>query len=111
MQAIQNETANTVKAITVSSEKAERTRHIAQEAGDALAQIASAIVQINEQNLTIASAAEEQATVAREVDRNLVNLRELSVQTSAGANQTSASSNELAKLAEQLHQLVQKFHI
>lgn len=111
MQAIQHETSNTVKAITVSTEKAERTRQIAQEAGEALEQIATSIVQINEQNLTIASAAEEQATVAREVDRNLVNIRDLSVQTSAGANQTSASSNELAKLAEQLHQLVQKFRI
>jgi hypothetical protein len=36
--------------------------------------IATAIVEINERNLVIASAAEEQAQVAREVDRNLVNI-------------------------------------
>ena len=30
--------------------------------------------------------------VAREVDRNLVNIRDLSLQSSAGANQTSAAS-------------------
>ncbi|MCT8125978.1 methyl-accepting chemotaxis protein [Alishewanella sp. BS5-314] len=111
MHAIQAETSNTVKAISVSAEKADRTRQIAHEAGAALEQIAASVLQINEQNLTIASAAEQQATVAREVDKNLVNIRDLSLQTSSGANQTSASSNELAKLAEQLHILVQKFRI
>jgi len=111
MHAIQSDTSSTVQAMATSSQKAERTRQIAQEAGEALEQIAAAVVQINEQNQTIASAAEEQSSVAREVDRSLVNIRDLSVQTASGANQTSAASSELARLAEQLNQLVQKFRI
>ncbi|WP_458735595.1 methyl-accepting chemotaxis protein [Zobellella taiwanensis] len=111
MHAIQSDTSTTVGAIKSSTERTVLTRQIAQEAGEALEQIAAAIVQISEQNQTIASAAEEQATVAREVDKNLVNIRDLSVQTSAGANQTSASSTELARLAEQLNQLVNRFRI
>ncbi|WMC11195.1 methyl-accepting chemotaxis protein [Oceanimonas pelagia] len=111
MNAIQNETNDTVNAIQVSTERSAQTRQVAQEAGEALQLIAEAIMQINEQNQTIASAAEEQASVSREVDRNLVNIRDLSVQTSAGANQTSASSNDLARLAEQLNQLVGRFQI
>tara|TARA_R110001592_G_scaffold4318_14_gene24371 strand:+ start:2573 stop:2707 length:135 start_codon:yes stop_codon:yes gene_type:complete len=43
-----------------------------------LKQIVAAISQINERNMVIASAAEEQAQVAREVDRNLANIRDLS---------------------------------
>ncbi|WP_281258121.1 methyl-accepting chemotaxis protein [Zobellella taiwanensis] len=111
MHAIQSDTSTTVGAIKSSTERTVLTRQIAQEAGEALEQIAAAIVQISEQNQTIASAAEEQATVAREVDKNLVNIRDLSVQTSAGANQTSASSTELARLAEQLNQLVNEFRV
>ncbi|AEY02667.1 methyl-accepting chemotaxis sensory transducer [Oceanimonas sp. GK1] len=111
MHAIQSETNDTVSAIQVSTERSAQTRQIAQEAGEALALIADAIMQINEQNQTIASAAEEQASVSREVDRNLVNIRDLSVQTSAGANQTNASSNDLARLAEQLNQLVARFQV
>ncbi|MCY1463231.1 Methyl-accepting chemotaxis protein McpQ [compost metagenome] len=57
----------------------------------------------------IASAAEEQAQVAREVDRNLVNIRDLSTQTSAGANQTSAASQDLSRLAVELNAMVSKF--
>ena len=57
----------------------------------------------------IASASEEQAQVSREVDRNLVNIRDLSVQTSAGANQTSAASRELSSLAVDLNALVNRF--
>ena len=49
--------------------------------------------------------------MAREVDRNLVNIRDLSLQTSAGANQTSAASQELARLAVDLNGLVTRFRV
>lgn len=77
----------------------------------ALTEINTLISQINEQNLNIASAAEEQAMVAREVDQNLISIRDLSFQTSAGANQTNASSQELARLAERLNELVMHFKL
>ena len=48
---------------------------------------------------------------AREVDRNLVNIRDLSLQTSAGANQTSAASQELARLAIALNNLISRFTV
>ena len=50
----------------------------------------------------IASAAEEQAHVAREVDRNLVNIRDVAVQTTQGAEQTRGASHELSRLANDL---------
>ena len=59
----------------------------------------------------IASAAEEQAQVAREVDRNLVNIRDLSVRSATGADQTSTSSHELSKLANTLQGMVQRFRV
>lgn len=111
MQAVQSETQSTVNTMQASSERATETLKIAQQAGEALEVIASAITQINDQNLTIASAAEEQATVAREVDSNLVNIRDLSQQTSEGAHETQASSSELARLAETLNTLVTKFKV
>lgn len=111
MHAIQSDTSSTVNAIQMSTDRTMQTRQVAQEAGEALELITEAIMQINQQNQTIASAAEEQATVAREVDRNLINIRDLSVQTSAGANETSASSNDLARLAERLNEMVGRFRI
>ncbi|MOA60259.1 Methyl-accepting chemotaxis protein (MCP) signaling domain protein [compost metagenome] len=64
---------------------------------------------INERNLVIASASEEQAQVAREVDRNLVNIRDLATQSAAGANQTSTATHELSRLAVDLNALVARF--
>jgi methyl-accepting chemotaxis protein len=108
---IQGGTEKAVSSMRNSTERAESTLNIAKGAGLALDTINGAVQQINERNLVIASAAEEQAQVAREVDRNLVNIRDLSVQSSAGANQTTAASNELARLAVDLNGMVARFKL
>ncbi len=77
----------------------------------ALDEINSRIGEMYERNLVIASAAEEQAQVAREVDRNLVNIRDLSTQSADGARQTSAASQELSRLAVDLQGLVNRFQV
>ncbi|WP_052126362.1 methyl-accepting chemotaxis protein [Pseudomonas mediterranea] len=102
---IQSGTEQAVDSMRNSTERAESTLNIARGAGLSLDTINTAIVEINERNLVIASAAEEQAQVAREVDRNLVNIRDLSVQSATGANQTSAASAELSRLAVDLSRL------
>lgn len=104
-------TDKAVHAMQSSNERARITLEMARAAGEALDGITSAISQISERNLVIASASEEQAQVAREVDRNLVNIRDLSLQSSAGANQTSAASQELARLAIDLNGLVARFQV
>lgn len=108
---IQQGTEKAVSAMQVSTTRASSTLEVAQAAGLALEEITQAIASINERNLVIASASEEQAQVAREVDRNLVNIRDLSLQSSAGANQTSAASQELSRLAVNLNTLVTRFRI
>ncbi len=108
---IQQGTERAVGAMQQSTGRTSATLELAQAAGRALDEIAQAISSINERNLVIASASEEQAQVAREVDRNLVNIRDLSLQTSAGANQTSAASQELSRLAVDLNGLVARFRI
>ncbi|MEQ7918330.1 methyl-accepting chemotaxis protein [Xanthomonas sp. WHRI 1810A] len=100
-----------VQAMGKSQTLVRNTQLLATEAGQALERISLGVSQINEQNLVIASAAEEQAQVAREVDRNLVNIQDLSTQTAAGANQTSASSQELSRLAVSFNTLVAQFRL
>ncbi|GLX12984.1 chemotaxis transducer [Pseudomonas straminea] len=108
---IQHGTEHAVAAMQSSSARADTTLTLAQAAGDALDDIVQAIASITERNLVIASAAEQQAQVSREVDRNLMNIRDLSQQTSAGANQTRAASQELASLAVSLNGLVTAFRV
>ena len=51
------------------------------------------------------------AQVAREVDRNLVAIRDIAEQSADGASQTSTASDELARLAGQLSQMVSRFRL
>ncbi len=108
---IQGGTEKAVGSMRNSTERAESTLNIAKGAGLALDTINTAVVEINERNLVIAAAAEEQAAVAREVDRNLVNIRDLSAQSSNGASQTSAASGELTRLAVDLNSMVSRFSL
>ncbi|AGE25875.1 methyl-accepting chemotaxis protein [Pseudomonas poae RE*1-1-14] len=108
---IQGGTQKAVSSMRNSTDRAESTLNIAKGAGLALETINTAVIEINERNLVIAAAAEEQAAVAREVDRNLVNIRDLSTQSSNGAAQTSAASGELTRLAVDLNSMVSRFRL
>jgi methyl-accepting chemotaxis protein len=105
------DTEQTMTAMNTSTTHVQQALDIASAAGQALQQITEAFSQITERNLVIASASEEQAQVAREVDRNLVNIRDLALQTSTGAHQTNAASQELARLAVDLSALVTRFKL
>jgi methyl-accepting chemotaxis protein len=109
ISSIQSGTAATVNAMQSSADQAGTTLDRASSAGQALEKITAAISEINQRNLVIASAAEQQSLVAREVDRSLVSIRDLSTQTAAGATQTSAASQELSRLAIGLNGLVSRF--
>jgi len=108
---IQNGTGEAVQSMQQSNQRTQSTLEMARAAGVALEQITESINLINERNLVIASASEEQAQVSREVDRNLVNIRDLATQSAAGANQTSAASHELSRLAVDLNSMVARFVI
>ncbi len=111
VSAMRSGSSEALESMLVSRSRASETLELAQGAGESLTRITTSIHQISERNLVIASAAEEQAQVAREVDRNIVNIRDLSLQSSSGANQISASSNELSRLAGELNQVVNRFRV
>ena len=108
---VQKGAASAVSAMQKSMGQANSTLGLAQASGEALGRITLAIGSINERNMVIASASEEQAQVAREVDRNLVNIRDLSMQAASGAEQTSSASHELSRLAVDSNQLVARFKL
>ncbi|WP_116867609.1 methyl-accepting chemotaxis protein [Pseudomonas savastanoi] len=108
---IQNGTDRAVSSMRGNTELASDTLSIAEGANDSLSVISTAVSEINDLNLVIASAAQQQAHVAREVDRNLVNIRDLSAQSSSGAQQTSSASRELSTLALDLNNIVGRFRL
>ena len=111
IQAIQQGSAQALDSMQLSTSQAQATYAVAQEAGAALSAILQAVRLIDERNLQIATAAEEQAHVSREVDRNLISIRDLSLQTSDGNRQTVGASEQLSGLATELETLVRRFRL
>ena len=107
--AIQAGSSATVESMQKSTQEVHSTRKTAEGAGQSLQQITHAVLEINERNLQIATASEQQAHVARDVDRSLVSIRDLAVQSSEGTRQTLIASNELSQLAVNLNNLVLRF--
>jgi len=108
---IQQGTHDTVSALAISSEQAQRTKGQAESANAALSLIASSVTVIDERNTVIATACEQQAQVAREVDNNLTRIRGLASQSAIRADQTSNASRALADLATGLTERLKHFQL
>lgn len=104
-------TINAVNSMDKSKSSAYDTMELNKSAEHALSMIANSMLSINERNQSIATASEEQSLVAREVDQNLITIRDISIQTAAASNQTSASSQELSRLAIELNTMISEFKI
>jgi len=109
--AIQNDSSQAVRAMAESQQLAGESTSVAQLANVSLEQIAESISQINDRNAVIATAAEEQAQVAREIDRNITSIRDLATQSATGATQTASASAEVSRLASGLNRVVREFAV
>ena len=74
-----------------------------------LESIVKAISTINDMNVQIASAAEEQSAVSEEITRSVVAIDDLTTETTDGAMQTTEASHEVARLASALQELLGRF--
>ncbi|MDT3720637.1 HAMP domain-containing methyl-accepting chemotaxis protein [Pseudomonas oryzihabitans] len=106
---IQNGTRQAVGAMQSGTRQVGESLVSAEASGQALEEINQAIVAIHERNLVIASAAEEQAQVAREIDRNLVNIRDLSVRNSEASSLVGSAIDELSGTSGELQRMLHRF--
>ncbi|WP_338485345.1 methyl-accepting chemotaxis protein [Pseudomonas trivialis] len=109
ISAIQAGSRAAVDSMSKSTSQVHNTRDTAEQAGQSLRQITDSVLEINDRNLQIATASEEQAHVARDVDRSLISIRDLAIQSSEGTRQTLTASNELSRLSVNLNGLVLRF--
>ena len=111
IQRLQAGSQAAVKVMDTSKERATATVEQAVQAGASLQAISEAVTVINEMNLQIATAAEEQNAVAENINQSVVNISGITEQTAAGAQQTASASNELNELADHLSSMVRQFKV
>ncbi len=78
---------------------------------ESLATIADSVGRIHGMSEEISTATEEQSAVASEMNENIVNISDISAQTSMSAQITTTTSNELSELANNLVTLVGTFKV
>jgi aerotaxis receptor len=100
------------KAVDVmqqSRSQADACVDLAAQTGAALSSIATVINNITDMNHHIATASEEQSSVAEEINQNVVNVTEVAESTSDGAHKSVQATEEMAEAIERLDNLVLQF--
>lgn len=111
IEQLQQGTRNAIGVMEQGQNQAYNSVQSATDARQALEKIAAAVARIRDMNTSIASAAEEQSMVAEEINRNVTNINDVTLQVSDGTEQTRDSSGNLARLAELLQSQVGHFKV
>jgi methyl-accepting chemotaxis protein len=109
IERLQQSSKQAVDVMSQGRNQADTGVEYVNKAGESLREITQAVSAINDMNRQIASAAEEQNSVAEEVNRNILNINQLSDQTVETSDQISSAGQNLEHLAVELQQLVGQF--
>lgn len=94
-----------------SSGLAVETVALAREVGQELQAITETVSIIQAMNQQIATAAEQQSSVAEEINRSVLSVRDVADQSAEAAQETAASTAELARLGNELQTLISRFKV
>jgi methyl-accepting chemotaxis protein len=108
---LQAEVRDAVTSMEEASEQGNEGAKKVQRATESLNTIAGVVSSITDMNNLIASAASQQKSTAEEINQNIVNISQISEQTSEDASTTSLTSEELTGLSMYLQQLVGQFKL
>ncbi len=100
---------NSVTAMETGRTQAHASVEQAGKIKEALNAIGDAINTINNMNVQIATASEEQSAVTEEINKNITTITSIAGETTTNAQHISDSGNELASMAQQLQTLVKRF--
>jgi methyl-accepting chemotaxis protein len=97
--------------MNLGREHAEKTVQLVSAAGESLTSIRDSVSQISEMSIQIATAAEQQGSVANEINQNIEGIRLISKQTAEATEHTNQAGSDLEQQATALHQFVNRFKV
>ncbi|WP_430695056.1 methyl-accepting chemotaxis protein [Pseudomonas oryzihabitans] len=111
IEQLQAATADAVQQMQASRARALGGVGAAVEASSSLASIGAAVERIVDINVQIASAAEQQASVSEDINRNTTEIRTSTVQVLGGVESDAARAERLAGLSQELRSVVSRFRL
>ncbi|KTT10726.1 hypothetical protein NS2R_17225 [Pseudomonas oryzihabitans] len=109
IEQLQSATGDAVAQMQASRGHALNGVAAAEQASVSLNSIGSAVERIVDVNVQIASAAEQQAAVSEDINRNTTGIRASTVQVLSGIESDAATAEQLAGLSQELRSVVSRF--
>lgn len=111
IETLQSNTRAAVESMESSTKLADTSVNYAQEAQDSLSRITSAISEINDMALQIASAAEEQRAVSEDISRNTQGIKDASDALASQASQSSSSASNMHEATNAMRNQISRFKV
>ena len=108
---LKSEAKTSVQAMKNGHAKTVVTVELSRQAEQSLMEISQAVTSINEMNVQIASAAEQQSAVTEQTNVSINRINQAAIENSTGAQQLATATEEIAQLSENLKQLVGHFKV
>ncbi|ANS87320.1 Aerotaxis receptor [Vibrio scophthalmi] len=106
---LQATAGNAVSAMDKGLELSERCKTRADETGDMLRNISTQLDNVSDTSHQIAAAVEQQASVTQEINRNIVNIKQLANDTSETSHSSIERTRNLVENLEALQRLMKQF--
>lgn len=111
IERLQNGTQQAVSVMEVSQSHASNSVDQTAAASEVLLTITQAVGHISNMNTQIAHAANEQSSVAEEINRSVISISSIADETASGAHSSTQASNEVNELADTLKSLTDHFKL
>ncbi len=111
IEGLNSVTSNVVSSMKRSTSIADGAVDGAAAAATALGSILASVQRISDMAMQIASAAEEQNIVTRDISQNSESIQDISHRLSAEANKTAEGAESLAQVADRLEQQIARFKV
>ncbi len=108
---LQEGSKQAAQAMEMGQKLTEESVASTEETSRRLREIITAIASINDMNAQIASAAEEQAAVVEDINRNIVNISTIAGETSDRAQETDAAMHNMEQQVDALRKLLGQFRL
>ncbi|MGY3895709.1 methyl-accepting chemotaxis protein [Aeromonas enterica] len=109
LQRLQSGVKQAVDVMQASEERSQETVQEASHIASSLDSMVMAVSTINDMNIQIATAAEEQHAVSEEINKNLVAIQQIVSELTDAAVESNSTTRDLANTGDKLRKLVSQF--
>ena len=111
IERLQSKAETAVSSMEATTDLAERSSELSTSAATVLGQIIESANTISSMNTMISTAAEEQSSVASDIDSRVVNISDIAGQTKRDTERVVEATDQIRREAHELNQLVMKFQL